>query len=221
MEILSKTAIRAFKIVNTRRILAKTIMTTSVRCDKVVEELQNNPYFEKYAQKIAKLQQTSPEELTSRFEQYKNKAKSTPSKERYVTELFNLSIVSIRFINRQYTSLLQPKKPLDSPKDSSDEPLDKIMKTDLIKDKDVEEIKKIWEQYHMQKDIIAATIPSKEFDVILEQSLKYPIFIFPLPRSQGFEFIMSEFKNNTVHFTPLICYQVIILFYYRYMLDYF
>ncbi|KAK9695586.1 ATP11 protein [Popillia japonica] len=165
-------------------------MTSAARCDKVVEELEKNPYFEKYADKIAKLQQTSPQELVSRFEEQKTKSKSTPSKD------------------RQYTSLLQPKKKLETLSDPSDEPLDKIMKTDLIRDKEPDEIKKIWEQYHIQKDIIAATIPSAEFDIIIEQSKKFPIFIFALPRSQGYEFIMSEFKQNTVHFTPLICYQV-------------
>ncbi|KRT83001.1 hypothetical protein AMK59_4126 [Oryctes borbonicus] len=113
------------------------------------------------------------------------------------------------------------------------------MKTDLIKDKTPEEIQRIWQEYHIQKDMIAAVIPSKEYDVIMEQSCKFPIFILPLPRSQGFEFIpskeydvimeqsckfpifilplprsqgfefiMSEFKGNTVHLTPLICYQV-------------
>ncbi|GJQ68979.1 hypothetical protein Trydic_g6161 [Trypoxylus dichotomus] len=166
-------------------------MSSTVRCDKVLEELQNNPYFEKYADKIAKLQQTSPEELLSRFEDHKSNLKPVqPSQE------------------RQYSSLLQPKKKLATVVEPSDEALDKIMKMDLIKDKQPEEIKRIWEEYHIQKDIIGAVIPSKEFDVIMEQSRKFPIFIFPLPRSQGYEFIMSEFKRNTVHFTPLICYQV-------------
>lgn len=57
-------------------------MTTNTCCDKAVEELQKNPYFEKYAGKIAKLQQTSPEELLARFENHKNKEKTVPSTER-------------------------------------------------------------------------------------------------------------------------------------------
>lgn len=60
-------------------------MTSSIRAEKVVEELKNNPYYEKYAQKIASLQQTSPEEFLSRIEaneKAKNKPKFGGIKER-------------------------------------------------------------------------------------------------------------------------------------------
>lgn len=36
--------------------------------ERAVEELKKNPYFEKYAGKIAALQQTSPEEFLERVE---------------------------------------------------------------------------------------------------------------------------------------------------------
>lgn len=39
------------------------------RLEKEIDELKTNPYFEKYAEKIAALQQTSPEEFLSRVEQ--------------------------------------------------------------------------------------------------------------------------------------------------------
>ncbi|KAJ8956506.1 hypothetical protein NQ318_019224 [Aromia moschata] len=112
-------------------------------------------------------------------------------------------------------SQLQKEEPnkftsgLEEPIQIKQEPLDKIMKIELIKDKTTEEIKEIWEQYHIQKDYcIAATIPSVDFDTLNENSNKFPIFLFPLPRSQGYEFIMCQFAQNTVHFTPLLYYQV-------------
>ncbi len=44
-------------------------MSARLNAEKVLEELQEkNPYYEKYAAKIAKLQATSPEELMSRLE---------------------------------------------------------------------------------------------------------------------------------------------------------
>ncbi|XP_011138683.1 methionine--tRNA ligase, mitochondrial isoform X2 [Harpegnathos saltator] len=46
-------------------------MTSRTRLEKVLEELQKNPYYDKYAGKIAKLQQTSPEEFLQRVEQQK------------------------------------------------------------------------------------------------------------------------------------------------------
>lgn len=45
------------------------IMMSRARLEKVTEELQKNPYYDKYASKIAKLQQTSPEEFLERVEQ--------------------------------------------------------------------------------------------------------------------------------------------------------
>lgn len=53
----------------------RTIMTSRARLEKAVEELQKNPYFDKYAQKIAKLQQTSPEEFLQRIESKVSKDK--------------------------------------------------------------------------------------------------------------------------------------------------
>lgn len=83
------------------------------------------------------------------------------------------------------------------------------MKVELIQDKEPEEIKSIWEQYHIQKgDVIAATLPAKDFEQLIERAQKHPIFLFALPRSQGYEFMMCQFEGNAVHFTPLLYYQV-------------
>ena len=51
----------------------RSIMTTRPRLEKVIEDLQKNPFFDKYAQKIAKLQQTSPEEFLNRISENERK----------------------------------------------------------------------------------------------------------------------------------------------------
>lgn len=117
--------------------------------------------------------------------------------------LFNLSA----FI-RNFSTLLKPKnvKPQQQPHQQD---LSKVMKVELIQDKEPDEIKSIWEQYHIQKEhVIAATLPSKDFDQLTETARKYPLFLFALPRSQGYEFFMCQFEGNVVHFTPLLYYQV-------------
>lgn len=108
---------------------------------------------------------------------------------------------------RQYSPLLQPKE-ASSTSGVQERGLNDIMKLELIKDQEPKEIKKIWEKYHIQKDVIAATIPGEIYDKIISRSVLYPMFLFPLPRSQGYEFFVCQFLRNTVHFTPLICYQV-------------
>jgi ATP synthase mitochondrial F1 complex assembly factor 1 len=150
-----------------------------------------NPFFEKYAQKIAKVQQTSPEELVSRIETQKEKQKEAEPKA------------------RDYSELMNPKTKTVSEKGEIPyKKLEDIMKLDLIEGKPVEEIKQIWLEYHKNKQAIAAVIPTPTFKTLMDNAKKYPMFIFPIPRSQGFEFIMFQFAANTIHFTPLLCYQV-------------
>lgn len=49
-------------------------MTTPTKSEKALENLQKNPYFEKYAERIATLQKTSPQEFLRKIEeQEKNK----------------------------------------------------------------------------------------------------------------------------------------------------
>lgn len=86
--------------------------------------------------------------------------------------------------------------------------LSDIMKLELLENKTAAEIEKIWLEYHKNKDVIAAAIPADIYKLLMTRSVEYPLFIFPLPRSQGFEFFLLQFASNTVHFTPLLCYQV-------------
>ncbi|CAH0553716.1 unnamed protein product [Brassicogethes aeneus] len=170
----------------------KNIMTSPRNMQEVMEELKHNPYYDKYAKKIDKLQKVAPDEFSSRVETIAKtpKAKIEPTKE------------------RQFTQLLNPKQKIVEPVEVPEAALDKIMKVELIQDKTAEEIKEIWHQYHMDKEFISATIPTKEFNKLIEKGKKYPLFLLPLPRSQGYEFIMMQFERNSVHFTPLLHYQV-------------
>lgn len=184
--------LRQNRIYNKITILKNTIMTTSHRAEKALDDLKVNPYFEKYAEKIAKLQQTSPEEFLQRIDNQVSK-KEEKSKD----------------LERQYTQLLNPKQGKEKQRDVDKESLDKYMKVELLKDKSTEEISEIWKQYHLQKDsTIAATIPKSDFVEMKRKLELYPTFLFPMPRTQGYEFIMCQSQENTIHFTPLLCFQV-------------
>lgn len=114
------------------------------------------------------------------------------------------------FASSDYSELLKPKKKIDG-NSSAELPFKKlsdIMKIDLLTGKSAEEIKHIWLEYHREKDVLVATIPNETYKLMNERAKQYPLFIFPLPRSQGFEFFLLQFASNTVHFTPLLCYQV-------------
>lgn len=83
------------------------------------------------------------------------------------------------------------------------------MKVELLENKTADEIQHIWLEYHSKKDVLAAAIPAESYNRMVARGNQYPSFIFPLPRSQGFEMFLLQFANNTVHFTPLLCYQVL------------
>lgn len=77
MAIFARQLIRSCVVARNLTLINRSIMTSSSRAEKVVEELQKNPYFEKYAQKISTLQKTSPEDFLARIEA-NEKAKSKP-----------------------------------------------------------------------------------------------------------------------------------------------
>lgn len=171
----------------------RNIMTSNPRLEKALEELEKNSYYQKYADKIAKIQQTSPEEFLSKVDRLE-KAKTRPKN----TE---------PGVDSKYSQLLKPKQPL-AEAGSAQMPLDKVMKMELIEGKTTDEIKQIWEEYHLKKNFIAAVIPAEDYEELEKRGRQYPTFLFALPRSQGYEFVMSQFDANTIHFTPLLYYQV-------------
>ena len=85
--------------------------------------------------------------------------------------------------------------------------LSDLMKVDLIENKSKEEITEIWHQYHKQKDCIAGVLTKEQFEKIFERGQKYNTFLLPLPRENGYEFIMIQFHGTEVHMTPLLWYQ--------------
>ncbi|KAF5285422.1 hypothetical protein FQA39_LY16676 [Lamprigera yunnana] len=162
------------------------------KLEKATEQLKTNPYYEKYATKIAVLQETSPKEFLNRIETYDQQKSPQQQLEG----------------SRQYSSLLKPKGRLSNDAVVKEESLDKIMKVELVEDKDASDISKMWSDYHKNKDFISATVPSNTFEDMKKNAKKYPIFLFPIPRSQGYEFMLCQFFHNTIHFTPLLNYQV-------------
>lgn len=104
--------------------------------------------------------------------------------------------------------MLNPKKALSEDPIVEGKKLNDILKIDLIKDKDATEIETIWQEYHKEKDVIAATIQQDVYEGLRENMRQYPTFLFPLPRSTGYEFILCQSQGHTVHFTPLLAYQV-------------
>lgn len=164
-----------------------------------MDDLQKNPYFDKYADKIAKMQKTSPEEFLNRLAEFEKKKKKSPSPEGAQSSQeknFSLPTKPKRDISPGSVAAMTKEKKLND-----------IMKVDLLEDKSAEEIGKIWRDFHLTKDSISAVIPKDVYKQMAERFIEYKTFLFPLPRKQGYEFIVVQFLGNGAHFTTLINFQ--------------
>jgi len=163
--------------------------------EKANEMLEKNPYFSKYADKIAKLQKTSPEEFLSRLETTSGQQQKVADEKRLKKQFSSISSQAKPDITKGVLSQTPQKK------------LDSIMKTELLKDKTKEEIEYLWREFFREIDAISGSAPVEVYNKLYSNGLKYPLFLFPIPRDQGYEFIVSQFAGHEIHFTPLINYQ--------------
>ena len=95
--------------------------------------------------------------------------------------------------------------------------LDGIVKMDLLKELPAEEVSRVWSGYHSKKkDCIYAILKSEEYDMITSLAKEYPVFLYPIPRddtsvankqSMGYQFFIGQFQNDSCYFTPLVYYQ--------------
>ncbi|KAI8375602.1 ATP11 protein-domain-containing protein [Choanephora cucurbitarum] len=93
------------------------------------------------------------------------------------------------------------------PYDSSAPTLDKFVKLELLEQETPENIEKIWNAGHANKDCITAAIPSDVYNKLYEHGQKYPMFVVPMPREEGVEFFFLQFNFNQCNFTSLLEYK--------------
>lgn len=190
--------------------------------------LHKNPYFDKYADQINKMQRTSPEEFLIRLSALptpKNLLKKKPGRDPATTDESEASEKGFSTISSQ------PKtKAVTDFSQLPEKKLSSLMKLELVKDKTRDEIADIWRQYHYgdlqfstksdgdvdkscsSKDkkkpgVLAAVIPADIFKVMSQRFQQHKTFLLPLPRREGYEFVVVQFQGNEAHFTTLLNYQ--------------
>jgi len=157
--------------------------------EEQVEELKKNPFFDKYADKIAKLQKTSPEEFLNRLSAHEEKKKT----------------VSATKQEKDFSLPGKPRNPV--PSHTGAKSLDKVMKLELLQDKTTEEITQIWTKHFTEQDKICAVIPTDVYKAMQQRFQQYNTFLFPIPRKNGYEFVVVQFQGDEAHFTTLINFQ--------------
>jgi len=156
--------------------------------DDPLTKVKNNPYFDKYAEKIRKKHQESPDEFSARLKKAEAAQDQARADAVAAAQIMEENIVEKMKLTKQ-------KK------------LDDVLKVDLIKNETPERIAEIWTEYHSQKDCVHAVIPADEYKEMWKRAKDFPLFIYPVPREQGYEFILQQWDGHDIHFTPLIAYQ--------------
>lgn len=180
LQLFRKSVFGSLKFFN--KVSNRAIMTSTFDLDKVQEELEKNPYYEKYASKIEALKKANPQEFESRLKEVEDKKQ--PKK-----------VKTERKRKTSLTKLTKPKK------------LDDIMKMELIEGQSTQEIGRIWCEFHKGKDCVANVITRDVYSIMRDRCVKYPTFVHPVPKDKGYEFYMSFFEEDAAHFTPLRKYK--------------
>ncbi|GAB6031644.1 hypothetical protein CHUAL_009404 [Chamberlinius hualienensis] len=155
-----------------------------------MDQLKVNPFFNKYADKIAAAQKDSPEEFLAKVDSYFQI--KTPSSSQTSGRGFS---PTGKAKTDDAVSYLKTKK------------LDSVLKVDAVKDMSADDIGQIWKLHHQKQYKIAAVMPANIYELIFERSKLFPTFLYPLPRDQGYEFIVAQFEGHECHFTSLVNYQ--------------
>ena len=194
---LSRGVSLAWRSVN--RLSVVRPLSISHRCqnqeEDVDDSIEQNPFFEKYAEKIKKAQEEA--------KQFSGPQPRADNRLRRETEQWNRSIQTVE-------EKLSAKKKEKEHRRGSKLPstLGELIHMDLLDGKNAGEISHIWSEHFKEKEAISAVIPAESYDQMIERSVEYPTFLYPLPKEQGYEFVLSQFEGNRCFFTSLINFQV-------------
>ncbi|KAK7504085.1 hypothetical protein BaRGS_00004817 [Batillaria attramentaria] len=165
-------------------------------------EIEDNPFYKKYKDKLQYLADSDPDQFKFRLEQLQEVKKPKPAKPTPAQS-------SGTAIAGGAGPTPTPQPVPQSASYTTAKGLDSVMKLDLVQDKSPEEIEQIWKEYHSKKDCVFAVLKKEDFEDLMSKAQQCPTFVFPLPRNDGFEFMLMQFDGKDVQFTSLAMYQIL------------
>eukprot|EP00051_Salpingoeca_urceolata_P022560 m.371654 g.371654 ORF g.371654 m.371654 type:complete len:335 (-) comp19991_c0_seq44:8758-9762(-) len=166
------------------------------------DPLSQNPFFSKYADRIKQTVKDEPEALAE-IEARKRVL--------HLQDMEALGLSSKRKPkSKSSTSKKQRHEAVrgrDTIMPEQQPSLDSILKLDLAAKLSPEELLKVWQQYHIDKDCLVAGVDAEAYAAQEARTKESPLFVVPLPREEGYEFQFLEFKGDYGAFTPLLEYK--------------
>lgn len=162
-------------------------------------EVERNPFYEKYKKKLKQKESEVPEQFQAKLREIEETKQAEREKMRKELSEPPPSHQSSTPDEESRTGAIPGSWPPKS--------LDEIMKMELIRDQTPEQIEQVWKEYHVSKDCVFGVVKEMDYEYLMVKARVCPVFVYPLPRQDGFEFILSQFKGKDIFFTPLIMYQ--------------
>lgn len=155
----------------------------------------DNPFYKKYAEKIKALERQNPEKLKQRQAEMSQNQVPTKTPEAKQHPGHREAQQDDRRSQQEPTYVRPSKFDADAIRELRS------------KCKTTSELADAWKTLHAERDAVCAVIPSTVYDTIRERAKDYPVFLYPLPRNGGYEFVLSQFVGDQCHMTPLANYQ--------------
>ncbi|KAM9325209.1 ATP synthase mitochondrial F1 complex assembly factor 1 [Gastrophryne carolinensis] len=163
------------------------LMAGQLRVFSVKPE-EENPFYNKYREKIEQLRRSDPVAFEARMEK-KKEVRAQPLGSSNQAE---------------FARRIEEKVGSGKAAFTKNKTLDSILNLELVKDKSADEIKLIWNEFFSKKDLVFAVLPGEAFDVIWTRAQRCPSFLYAVPRAEGYEFFVGQWSGTELHFTSLI-----------------
>ncbi|MEE6495417.1 hypothetical protein FKM82_002042 [Ascaphus truei] len=152
-------------------------------------ELEENPHYGKYRDKIQQLRRSNPASFDVRMEKRSEVKKQSLGCSKQA----------------EFVRTVEEKVGTGSSKGfTKDKTLTSILNLELVKDKSADDIGEIWNQFFSSRDTVFAVIPGESFDLVWHRAQTCPSFLYALPRQEGYEFYVGQWSAAELHFTSLI-----------------
>ncbi|XP_054645022.1 ATP synthase mitochondrial F1 complex assembly factor 1 [Dunckerocampus dactyliophorus] len=166
------------------------------------ENLEDNPFYRKYQDKIQNMRSSNPQEMKARLEKRREAKKEVLG---HSKQAEFVRLMEQEFDKRNKTAASGET----SGGFTKNKMLGSILNLEMIQDKTGEEIAELWMKYYSTKDTISAVIPNETYDVIHTRAKSCPMFLFALPQKEGYEFFVGQWSGHELHFTSLINIQTL------------
>ncbi|XP_035032992.2 ATP synthase mitochondrial F1 complex assembly factor 1 [Hippoglossus stenolepis] len=159
-------------------------------------ELEENPFYGKYQDRIQRLRSAKPQEYKARLEKRHETKKEVLGHSKQAE--------FVRLMEQELENKDKMAADGASGGFTKNKTLSSILNMEKIQEMTGEEITELWMKYYSSHETISAVIPTQIYEMILNRSASCPMFLYALPQNEGYELFLGQWSGHELHFTSLI-----------------